>query len=514
MKAKVIALFLAAILTGAGTTYAVTRWAATKTPQVLHSHADEADGATEALSIEGLETSIAVAGEGWETVVVTGNVTVPPDRLVKISPRIEGKIVAAYGTVGDTVKRGQRLAVISSVQLAEARAQYRQALARLNAANSNYARELHLVKLGAVSARPVEEARSETLSSEGELADAKGELSQALSELSQTESELAQCKARLQRARELYAGKIVSKHDLETAETEFRRDSAAVESAKSKVSLAEARIEKAKSKLDISRQYLTREERVHKERALDMRAVQSAKAELASAKIDVQSAADRIRVLGATPDGHGETISVASPIAGRIVSRNTNVGEMAAPSEPLFTVADLSQVWIEADVYEKDLARVRRGQNAEFVVDAYPGRVFSGRVDSVSDILSSESRTAKVRCVVSNPQGLLKGGMFAKVSLLTGTRGTCVLIPKQAVLDESGKKIVFTTCTDCPVDRQEGPSACGEYDKVEVRTGSVRGEQIEVLSGIAPGTEVVTVGAYQIKTAIGSGKLEAGCTDH
>ena len=88
-----------------------------------------------------------------------------------------------------------------------------------------------------------------------------------------------------------------------------------------------------------------------------------------------------------------------------------------------------------------------------------------------------------------------------------------MLIPKQAILDDAGKKIVFTTCTECPEDKKNGPSACGEYDQAEVTTGPVHGEQIEVLNGISPKTEVVTVGAFQLKTAIGSGKLSAGCTD-
>ena len=88
-----------------------------------------------------------------------------------------------------------------------------------------------------------------------------------------------------------------------------------------------------------------------------------------------------------------------------------------------------------------------------------------------------------------------------------------MLIPKLAVLDEAGKKTVFTTCTECPEDKKAGPSACGEYDKVEIRTGPVHGNQIEVLKGIDPGTEVITVGQHQIKSALSSGQLRAGCKD-
>jgi cobalt-zinc-cadmium efflux system membrane fusion protein len=325
---------------------------------------------------------------------------------------------------------------------------------------------------------------------------------------------LAQCKARFERAKELYADKIVSKQDLETAEAEYKRDSASVDMAKSKVDQAQTRVVKAESKLEISKQYLTRETKVQKSRVVDLRSLQSAKAEVDSARIELQSAADKIRVLGASPTGSGDTIAVTSPISGRIVARNTNVGETVSPSDALFTVANLSQVWVEGDVYEKDLSRVHKGQPVEIRVDSYPDRTFSGKVDSISDILSTESRTAKVRCVVANSQGLLRGEMFARMNLLISKRGQTVLVAKDAVLDDSGSKIVFTPCMECPEDRKAGTNACGAYDKLTVKTGQMRGNRIEILSGLQPGTPVVTTGAYQIKTAMSSGKLEAGCTDH
>ncbi len=517
MRWRMLTVALAAALASGAITYVVTRNRSDAGMHVAASLAgdEEAHGehADEGIHIEGIETAQALVGEGWDTVVVAGKVTVPPDRLVRISPRIEGKIVSARVTVGDRVRSGQVVAVISSVQLAEARSTYRQANARLEAARANYKQQQQIVKLGAVSARPLEQAREDVLESQGDLADAKSELSQAESGLAQAQGELVQCKARLNRARDLYTDKIVSKQDVETAEAEFKRDTAAVDGAKSKVRRAENRIDNAAAKLDIARQYLAREERVYKDRVSDTQSMQSARAQLESAKIDVQAAADRIRVLGAKPGGSGETIAITSPISGRVVSRTTNVGQMATPSDTLFTVANLSQVWIEADVYEKDLARVRVGQPAEIRVATYQDRVFVGKIDWVGDILSAESRTAKIRCVIPNSRGLLRGEMFATVSVVTGKRGSTVLIPKKAVLDESGRKIVFTPCTDCDEDEIAGESACGSFDKLEIETGPVHGDKIEVPSGLEAGTEVVTVGQYQLKTALGSGKLEAGCAD-
>ena len=504
MKTKILAVAVAAALISSGITYTLVAKRA-EPPSAVAADGGKSDSAKrEGIEIPGLKTAPAVAGEGWDVLTATGKVNVPSARLVKISPRIEGKIVAAHGSVGDAVRAGQVLALISSVELADARSQYRQARARLDAARKNYEQELRMAGLGANSVRPVEESRAQNLESQGELSDAKAELAQVRSEVVRAESELAKCKALLDRAKDLYANKIVSRQDLESAEAEHKQDSAAVDAARSKVSQAEANVEKAKAKAEIAKQYLAREEKVYKGRLRDTRALQAARADVTSAKIEVQAAADRIRVLGANPEGSGETIAVTSPISGRIVSRQTNVGEVAGPEDAIFTVASMSTVWIEADVYEKDLAKARKGQTAEIRVDAYPGKVFIGRVDSISDMLSPESRTAKVRCVVANSQGLLKGEMFAKISLITSKRGSTVLIPKEAVLDEAGKKIVFTVCREC---------AEVDYEKIEVTTGPAHGDMVEILSGLRAGTEVVTVGAYQLKTALGSTKLKAGCAD-
>ncbi|GMV37461.1 MAG: hypothetical protein AMXMBFR61_19690 [Fimbriimonadales bacterium] len=503
----VVTSVIVAVLS-AGTTYLVAKRSA---PPTANEPSSEEPLATP--QIAGLETAPAIAGKGWEVLTTAGRVTVPPERLVRITPRIEGKVVAAYGTVGDPVRPGQLLAVISSMELAEARAAYRQALAQLVAAERNEDREQRSARLGAASARPVEEARADLLAAEGELAEGRTELAQAQAQLAAAESELTQCKARLTRARELFAERIVSKQEVETAEAEFRRDTAAVDAARAGVARAENRIETARSKVEIAKQYLAREERVLAGRLVDDRALLAARAAVESARLDVQAAAERIRVLGGDLSGKGDTLSIVSPTRGRIVARDANVGEAVTPATALFTVADLSQVWVEAEVYEKDLGRVRLGQPAEIRLDAYPERVLRGKVASIGDLLSSDSRTVKVRCVVPNSGGMLRGGMFASVSLLIGNRGASVLIPHRAILDDAGKKIVFAACMDCAEDKATGRSECGGYDRREVTLGPRQGDMVAVLQGLEPGAIVVTTGAYQLNAAFSSGSLQAGCAD-
>jgi RND family efflux transporter MFP subunit len=507
MKRSFILIIVVALLS-ASLTYALVK---NKPAAVTAPAEPESAGALSGLK---LVTEPAVAGESWQQITATGKVGPNVNKVVKVGPRIAGKIVRVYANVGDTVRQGQVLATLSSVELAEARASYRQASAKVKAAKESYDRQMKFAKLGAFSSRPVEEARSEFNSAQGDLAQARSELAENKSELVRAESELAQCAARLDRAKELYKDQIVSRNDLESAEAEFKRDSADVEGAKSRISQTEAKIQQTEARVAIAKTYLNREEKILGGDLLASKELQAAKSELTSAELELRAAADTIRVLGASPGGSGDTIAITSPISGRVVERMVNLGEMADPTATLFTVMNLADVWVEADVYEKDLARIRKGQVAEIRVNSYPDRVFSGKVTHISDVLDPESRTATIRCAVSNSTGLLKPEMFATVSIITAKNGGAVLIPTAAVLDDAGKKIVFTPCAECPEDVKAGTNACGAYDKIEVELGPTHGSKVEALSGLEPGVLVVTEGGFQLKTALGSGQLEAGCADH
>jgi RND family efflux transporter MFP subunit len=509
-------IVLAAVLLTALTTYGITRSmhtrpSATAAPRTSADESGEHEG--EQVSISGLKLQPAVTGEAWDVVQAAGKVVPNTDRLVKIGPRISGKVREVRVNVGDTVRSGQVLATISSVELAQARAAYRQAAARLQAAEQVYRSQSRLAQLGAFTKRPVEEAMAEHTAAHGELSQAQGELAQNQSELVRVESELAQCVARLQRTKELYKDQIVSRNDLEAAEAEYKRDSADVESAKARIKQTQAKIDQVRSRVGIASDYLAREQKVAGSNLLSTRELQAARAGVNEARVGLSAAADTIRVLGASPSGSGETITIVSPISGRVVDRNVSLGEMVQPSDVLFTVIDLSDVWVEASVFEKDLAGIRAGQPAEIRVNSYPDRVFTGRVSLVSDLLDAPSRTARVRIAVANGSGSLKPEMFASVGVVRDRRRGAVLIPGRAVLDDGGKKIVFVACADCPEDKRAARSVCGGYDKREVEIGTRHGSSLEVAHGIAPGEEVVVEGQHQLRTALGSGKLKAGCAD-
>ena len=459
----------------------------------------EADREGGRAEIPGLKVEPVTIGEAWDVVVTTGRISPNANQSVKIGPRIGGRIGSVYANVGDVVHQGRVLATISSIELAQARAAYRQAQAKVKVAREAYDRQGKLADLGAFSKRPVEEARSEFLAAQGELAQAKNELVRG-------QSELAQRSTRLTRVQELYGDQIVSRQDLEEADANVKRASAEVEATEAMVRQAEARVAIAKT-------YLSREETVLSGNHLASKELQAAKAELTAAQLDLRAAEDAIRVLGASPAGSGDALPIISPISGRVVARTTNLGEMAQPSDTLFTVMNLSDVWVEANVYEKDIARVRVDQIVEVKVDSYSGRLFSGRVTHVGEVLDPASRTTMVRCAIPNPSGLLKPEMFASVTIITAKRSGAMLVPKEAVLDDTGKKIVFVACTDCEEDKRAGKSVCGAFDSRTVDLGPLHDGLVEVVKGLASGDGVVTEGAYQLKTALGSGKLEAGCSD-
>ena len=143
--------------------------------------------------------------------------------------------------------------------------------------------------------------------------------------------------------------------------------------------------------------------------------------------------------------------------------------------DELFTIADISQVWVQAEVYEKDLGRVRLGQPAFIRVDTYPEVRFSGKVTYISDILDPQTRTARVRCEVANPGTKLKLDMFATVELPTTFSRTAVNVPTSAIQQLDNKNVVFI---------RKAPT---KFEVRGVELGRQVKEQVEIISGVQRG---------------------------
>jgi cobalt-zinc-cadmium efflux system membrane fusion protein len=222
-----------------------------------------------------------------------------------------------------------------------------------------------------------------------------------------------------------------------------------------------------------------------------------ARADYEKARAAVNAAAARLQAIGIEPGtGPGGRLALTAPFAGTVVEKAAVLGENTQAYQPLFGIADLSSLWIQANIYERDLGRVSVGAPASATVAAFPDRTFPGKVNYVSSILDPDTRTAKARIEVANPDGALKPGMFASVSVDASAPQAVLQVPETALVLLQGQLTAFVRAAD-------------GFRPRPVETGKRRGGEIVVTSGLEPGDEVVTVGAYALKARLLKSQIEA-----
>jgi RND family efflux transporter MFP subunit len=225
-------------------------------------------------------------------------------------------------------------------------------------------------------------------------------------------------------------------------------------------------------------------ERIHAEHSAQAAAVQSARSQLELLGVPSST----VEALGSGSKVNATT-SVAAPVEGVITERAANVGLNVDPTSKLFTIVDLSTVWVVADVYEKDFSRVRVGSDTTITAAAWPGLSRRGRVSYIDPQMNPETRTAKVRVEVPNPRGELRLGMYVEV-VVTGAAGPSVpVIPRTAVQNVGDRTVVYLV----------NPKESGKFTEREVRLGEASGQQVEVASGVQPGDAVVTEGSFFVR---------------
>jgi len=202
------------------------------------------------------------------------------------------------------------------------------------------------------------------------------------------------------------------------------------------------------------------------------------------ARVDVENAIERLRVLGTDPGKPSVPIvDVVAPVSGVITEQNvTNAaGVKSLDNSPnLFTISDLSHVWIVCDVFENDLPTVQIGDTAEIHLAAYPDRAQRGRIDNIGAVLDPAMRAAKVRIEVANPDGLLRVGMFVTAIFHGRSTEVVAAVPATAVLHLHDRDWVYL------------PTGTGRFERREVTGGKMLPGQLqEVRSGLQPGERVV-----------------------
>jgi Cu(I)/Ag(I) efflux system membrane fusion protein len=181
-----------------------------------------------------------------------------------------------------------------------------------------------------------------------------------------------------------------------------------------------------------------------------------------------------------------KTLTMRAPASGAVIEKNVVVGSRIMPGMDLYTIADLSRVWLEVEVFEKDLSLVRLGQHGVVLFDAYPGEEFDGLVAYVYPTVSVEARTGRVRLELANPGLRLRPGMYASVELHLAGPQEALLVPRGAVLQTGERSVVFTR------------GAGGALVPRDVVVGLLAGSDIEILSGLAPGDVVVSSANFLI----------------
>jgi cobalt-zinc-cadmium efflux system membrane fusion protein len=201
------------------------------------------------------------------------------------------------------------------------------------------------------------------------------------------------------------------------------------------------------------------------------------------AKADLIGAEEQLKTLGVDKNHPSSTVNVYAPISGVIIAQNVTqaaaAGVSLSGSSTAFTIADVSHVWILCDVFENDLSKLQLGETAQIHITAYPDQVLTGKVSDIGEVLDPSLRTAKVRIEVANP-GILRMGMFVTATFAGRTKETHAAVPANAVLHLHDRDWAFV------------PAGANQFKRTEVHAGKMLdGNRQEILSGIAPGQQVV-----------------------
>jgi cobalt-zinc-cadmium efflux system membrane fusion protein len=270
------------------------------------------------------------------------------------------------------------------------------------------------------------------------------------------------------------------------------------------VELGEAlgRYHQSKTKLALAQSNMDRIKTLVEKKIAARKDILLAETDFKTAQTELHTDEERLSLYGVSAselkgDNHKRPLlPVKSPISGTITEKHAIVGELSDPSKSLFTVADLSNVWVMVDINEKDLAKVRRGQTATVNIGAFPDLKLKGRITYIADLVDQATRTVKARIEVSNPVRKLKPEMFATVELALAVDAPPVLaVPEDALQDLDGKKVVFVAENET------------EFAARPVQAGRTTAGMVEIVSGLKEGENYAIKGSFILKSEVKKGEM-------
>lgn len=263
---------------------------------------------------------------------------------------------------------------------------------------------------------------------------------------------------------------------------------------------AQSAYAQAASEHTLAKASMARAEKLYADQIIPQKDYLRVRADFEKAKAVLRAASDKRRALGIAGRNESATgasvFAVSAPFAGTIIEKKAVLGELAQSDKSLFSVADLSNVWIEANLYEKDVGKVKIGAPATITLAAYPGEIFKGKVTYISSVMNKESRTVKARVDVPNADGRLKLEMFATAAIATTAAKKALLLPEEAVVLIQGQPTAFVQDAD-------------GFEPRTVELGEKIHGQVILKGGIKSGEKVVTSGAYALKAKLLKSQISA-----
>jgi membrane fusion protein, heavy metal efflux system len=264
------------------------------------------------------------------------------------------------------------------------------------------------------------------------------------------------------------------------------------------IGILRAEHDRAKADLNIKIQNFERRKKLFDENIISEKSYQEAQLEKNVAEVSYNYAHQKLLAMGVTedevenpPTDHsdaiGSTIHIKSPIDGVVTFRNASIGQKVDNSSKIYEIMNLDNVWLEADIFEKDLTKIKMGQSVNVRVSAYENEMFTGKIFYIGSTLHKITKTIKIMVEIPNRSERLKPGMFANTNILIGRKENALVIPKAAVLEDENLQVVF-------IKETEG------YHRHVIQTGIISDNFVEIISGIGAKSVVVTQGNYQLKS--------------
>ncbi|MBX3172338.1 MAG: efflux RND transporter periplasmic adaptor subunit [Candidatus Eremiobacteraeota bacterium] len=450
----------------------------------------------EAMKLAEIQVAPARLRSVEDRLTVSGSIQSGGDQLAKVTPKVAGKVIQLLVQPGDSVAPGQTLAILESAELAQVQADYKAALAESRAQHSNLARQRQLAKLGQFARPPLEETRTRAVEDERSLHQARHHLEEERAGLRQAQAEREVMRAKVNRNQDLQ--ELVSRQDRERDQADLEKAEADLAGALARVHGAEGDLRLAQKQSAITQSSLSREEKVYSGQYLTSRELVEAQAAAEMARVRLESAADRVKLMGGLP-GRGNRILLVSPIRGRVQDVSVTLGETVPVDKAACTVINLDKVWARLALAPKDAGKAALGDALELHSEAAPGHVFRGRVSAIDAGSDETTRAVYLRVPLNNPQGLLKTGTYVQGSLITAVRQQKLTVPDEAIQEHNGRPTLYVSLHG------------GQFEVRHVLLGSKGKQWREVSEGLKPGEKIATHGTFYLKSEALKSSLSDGC---